>query len=242
MVAAREPFAPGANPMHGSDKNGALASLASVAKIPYSKCMDGVSNTFCLLPNALGAPEDREANLVSLMDGYFANNAHHINVNVLAREVLEDAHKHPEKYPNLTIRVSGYAVRFNRLTPEQREEVMARTMHATSSVASAVRINKVVQTTGKMDAQMLYEDTDDMVKGSVYSLETFATTDGPGIRANVFLQGCAKRCVFCCNHETQEICNPDQHPEFAMSADEIAAILEKARPPSTEWWNHSFRR
>jgi formate C-acetyltransferase len=221
-----EPFAPGANPMHGRDKNGALASLSSVAKIPYSKCMDGVSNTFCLLPNALGAPEDREANLVSLMDGYFSRNAHHINVNVLSREVLEDAHKHPEKYPNLTIRVSGYAVRFNRLTPEQRKEVMARTMHATSSVASAVRINKV-HSAGKMDNQMLFEDTDDMVKGSVYSLETFSTTDGPGIRANVFLQGCPKRCVFCCNPETQEICSPDKHPEFAMSADEIAAILEK---------------
>lgn len=222
-----EPFAPGANPMHGRDKNGALASLASVAKIPYSKCMDGVSNTFCLLPNALGHSEDRESNLVSLMDGYFAQNAHHINVNVLSREILEDAHKHPEKYPNLTIRVSGYAVRFNRLTPEQREEVMARTMHTSSSVASAVRINKVVQSAGKMDMQMLYEGTNDMVKGSVYSLETFSTTDGPGIRANVFLQGCPKRCVFCCNPETQEICDPDQHPEFAMSSDEIAAILKK---------------
>jgi formate C-acetyltransferase len=220
-----EPFAPGANPMHGRDKNGALASLASVAKIPYSKCLDGVSNTFCLLPSALGAPEDREENLVSMLDGYFASHAHHININVLSREILEDAHKHPEKYPNLTIRVSGYAVRFNRLTPEQREEVMARTMHATGSVASAVRINKV-QTRGKMDEPMLDEDTD-LVKGSVYSLETFTTTDGPGIRANVFLQGCPKRCVFCCNPETQEICNPDKHPEFAMSDDEIAAIIKK---------------
>jgi formate C-acetyltransferase len=225
-----EAFAPGANPMHGRDKNGALASLASVAKLPYSKCMDGISNTFCLLPNALGVLEGREANLASLLDGYFARNAQHINVNVLSREILQDAHKHPEKYPNLTIRVSGYAVRFNRLTPEQREEVMARTMHATSSVTSAVRINKG-KPTGKMaevtPEEGFEDDDENVVKGSVYSLETFTTTDGPGIRANLFLQGCPKRCMFCCNPETQEICSPDKHPEFAMTDDEIAALVEK---------------
>ena len=124
------PFGPGANPLHGRDTNGALAVMNSIAKLPFDSAEDGISYTFSITPGTLGkTEEERVTNLVNMLDGYFTQTGHHINVNVFDRSLLEDAMEHPEKYPQLTIRVSGYAVNFTKLTREQQLDVINRTIH-----------------------------------------------------------------------------------------------------------------
>ena len=165
--------------MHGRDKNGAIASLSSVAKLRYRDSQDGISNTFSIVPKSLGATEeDRVENLVTMMDGYFTKGAHHLNVNVLNREMLYDAMEHPEKYPQLTIRVSGYAVNFVKLSREHQLEVISRSFHE------------------RMSSDLLNMTI------NVHSYESMGTFDGPGLRLVVFLQGCNFRCLYCANPDT----------------------------------------
>lgn len=220
--------------------------IITVTHYRYASCLDGISNTFCLLPSALGKSKTMHSNnLVSLLDGYFDRNAHHINVNVLRREILEDANLHPEKYPNLTIRVSGYAVRFTQLTPAQRAEVLARTMHG-SSLATHSRLSLEDDSAAKkylsspslqsddiedlenIDWGVTHEESD-TAKGCVNSIETFTTTDGPGIRNLVFLQGCSRHCIFCSNPETQYAIDTKKYPEVVMSDKDVADIVQRYR-------------
>jgi hypothetical protein len=203
--------------------------------------MDGISNTFGLTPTALGSLScDRGKNLVSLLDGYFGKNGHHLNINVLNRKLLEDAHIHPEKYPDLTIRVSGYAVRFNQLTPEQRKEVLMRTMHGSATTSNPSKTSTVATRADSLDIEDL-DDLEPVVQrnsgtvakgtavhiGSVHSLETFTSNDGPGVRTLVFLQGCSKRCIYCSNPDAQCIVDPLKFPEVAISDEEVIDVLKR---------------
>lgn len=181
-----EPFAPGANPMHGRDKHGPVASLASVASLPFDYSEDGISYTFSIVPGALGKSVDqRIGNLVNLLDGFFMEHGHHVNVNVIDREVLKDAMEHPELYPQLTIRVSGYAVNFVKLSREQQLDVINRTFH--TFMQKVILLNQ-------NNAENLKNIT-----GIIHHTESFGAVDGPGIRFVFFLQGCSLRCLYCHN-------------------------------------------
>ena len=143
---AGEPFAPGANPMSGRDTSGPVASMCSVASLPYEYAQDGISYTFSIVPPSLGTSEDERASkLVGMLDGYFSQGGHHINVNVLDRATLLDAIDHPDKYPMLTVRVSGYAVKFNRLTREQQLEVVGRTFHGLDDLEKVAVVGACVE-------------------------------------------------------------------------------------------------
>ncbi|HSK47240.1 MAG TPA: glycine radical domain-containing protein, partial [Coriobacteriia bacterium] len=141
-----EPFAPGANPMHGRDVSGPVASMCSVAGLPYEYAQDGISYTFSIVPPSLGgSEEERAGRLVDMLDGYFGQGGHHINVNVLDRQMLLDAIDYPEKYPLLTVRVSGYAVKFNRLTREQQLDVVNRTFHGLADFEKVAVVGACVE-------------------------------------------------------------------------------------------------
>jgi len=203
--------------VHNREVDGALASLSAVAKLQYESCLDGTSNTlFCIVLSALGKDNNRKQNLANLPDGYFGKGGHHISVNVLNQFLLEDAHLHPHEYPNLTIRVSGYAVRFNQLTPEQRREVLKRTMHGASAWGFDYKQVKCLpevsrESLAKENPKPSNIDIEDLVQlaysklvnGVVHSIEAFSTSDGPEVRTIAFLQGCAKQCILCRNFETQ---------------------------------------
>ena len=216
-----EPFAPGANPSNGRDTHGALAALMSVAKIPYDDAEDGISLTLSVVPSALGSVQEQMERGVNALDAYFSSGGFHVNINVLNRDTLQDAMKHPEKYPQLTIRVSGYAVNFVKLTREQQLDVINRTFHGSAvgkrtmsdmrsgSRYELLRARKgVAETKAAGDYYAVHpgdieeiKEEDDLV-GYVHSYEVGSTVDGPGLRFVGFLTGCLLRCQYCHNPDT----------------------------------------
>ena len=205
---AGEPFAPGANPMHGRDSHGWLASCLSVAKLPYADAQDGISYTVSVTPslNRLDQGE-KIAQAVKVLDTYCGQGGFHMNLNVLNRDTLLDAMEHPDKYPQLTIRVSGYAVNFVRLTREQQMDVISRTFHGeglTSWPTSPGRtagtpcVRRNLRTRRRRPSSTIPEGD----FGWIHSYETGSTVDGPGIRVTVFMSGCLLRCLYCHNPDT----------------------------------------